>query len=100
MGIGVVLESLSTDICNTNSYSSCKDTSKFNSSSTNISLHQYRTQLDSHADTCTVGDNVLIIHVHEINGMPNRVDAHAYHPALGCVKDINVVMLMQLMISL
>ena len=88
---GVVLDSLSTYIVNTNSCSSCKDKTKFNLSSTNISLNQYRTELESHADNCTVGNNVVITHVHDINGMPKRLNVLAYDPALGCVKDINVV---------
>ena len=67
-----------------------KDETKFNKSSTNISLHQYRTELDSHADNFTVGDNVLIVYVHGINVIPKRLNVHAYDPALEYVKDINV----------
>ena len=88
---GLVLDSLSTDICNTNSYSGCKDRTKLNLSSSDISLHQYRTELYSHTDTFSVGNNVLITHVHGINGISNRVNVHAYDPALGCVEDINVI---------
>ena len=91
MGSSVVLNSLSTELCNTNPSSSFRNKPKFNLSSTNISLNQYRTDLDSHADTCTIGNNALITHVHEINGMPKRVKVHAYDPSLGCVQDINVV---------
>ena len=87
----MVLDFLSTEIVNTNSYSSCKDNTKFNLSSTNISLHQYRTELYSHADTCTVGNNILINHVHDINGIPKRVNVHVYDPVLGCVKGKTVV---------
>ena len=67
-----------------------KDETKFNLSSTNISLHQYRTELDSHADNFTVGDNVLIAYIHGINVIPKRLNVHAYDPALEYVKDINV----------
>ena len=40
--------------------------SSFNSSIGDVVTHM-RTELDSHADTCVVGDNALIIHEHETN---------------------------------
>ena len=34
------------------------------SNSTSVNISQSRTELDSHADTCTIGKNALITHVH------------------------------------
>ena len=45
-----------------------------------------RTELDTHADTCVVGRNCLIVHEY------NRwVTVTGYDPKLGCVKDLKVV---------
>ena len=45
-----------------------------------------RTELDTHADTCVVGKNCLIVHEY------NRwVTVTGYDPKQGCVKDLKVV---------
>ena len=59
--------------------------------STNIIFHNSRTELDSHTDTCTVGYNEPITHTHEINGIPKKVNDHAFDSTLGSVKNIVVV---------
>ena len=60
----------------------------FNISSSRSTLHipQSRTELDSHADTCTIGNNALITHVHS-----RRVNVHGYDASLGCQKDMQIV---------
>ena len=42
--------------------------------------------MDSHADTCTIGRNELVTHIHE-----RKVNVSPYDPALGSVKDLDVV---------
>ena len=64
---------------------------KLVSYSTNILFINSRAELDSHADTCTVGYNELITNTHEINGIPKKVNAQAFDTTLGSVKDILVV---------
>ena len=49
-------------------------------------MSQHRTELDSHADTCTVGKNSLITHVHN-----RQVNVHAYDPSLGSQQDMSIV---------
>ena len=49
------------------------------SNRTTINLSQSRTELDSHADTCTVGKDALITHVHN-----RRVNVYSYDTSLGC----------------
>ena len=56
------------------------------SNSTNLQIKQHRTELDSHADTCTVGKNALITHVHNRN-----VNVHAYDPSLGSQQNMSIV---------
>ena len=56
------------------------------SNRTTINLSQSRTELDSHADTCTVGRNALITHVHN-----RRVNVHSYDASLGCQRDMQIV---------
>ena len=56
------------------------------SNSTSVNVTQSRTELDSHADTCTVGKNALITHVH------NRlVNVHAYDPTMGSQQNMSIV---------
>ena len=49
------------------------------------------TELDIHADNCNIGQNDLITHIHEINGMPRTVNASVYDPDLESVKDKYIV---------
>ena len=56
------------------------------SNSTNLIVSQHRTELDSHADTCTVGKNALITHIHN-----RSVTVHAYDPSLGTQQDKSIV---------
>ena len=56
------------------------------SNSTSLQITQHRTELDSHADTCTVGQNTLITHVHN-----RHVNVHAYDPSLGSQQNMNIV---------
>ena len=53
-----------------------------------LSVSQSRTDLDSHADTCVVGYDALVTHVHEVNSQPKFVNVVAYDPTLGSVRDI------------
>ena len=53
-----------------------------------LSVSQSRTDLDSHADTCVVGNNALVTHIHEVNGQPKFVNVVAYDPTLGSVRDM------------
>ena len=53
---------------------------------TSTAVTRSRTELDSHADTCTIGRNVLVTHIHE-----RKVNVSPYDPALGSVKDLDVV---------
>ena len=53
-----------------------------------LSVSQSRTDLDSHADTCVVGNNALVTHVHEFNGQPKFVNVVAYGPTLDRVRDM------------
>ena len=39
-----------------------------------LSVLQSRTNLDSYAGTCDVGNNTLVTHVHEVNGQPKFVN--------------------------
>ena len=48
------------------------------SNSTGLIISQHKTDLDSHADTRTVGKNALITHIHN-----RHVNLHAYDPSLG-----------------
>ena len=57
------------------------------SNSTNHLILTSNCELDTHADTCTVGHNVLITHIHELNGIPKTVNVSAYDPTLGSAKD-------------
>ena len=59
--------------------------------STNILFNNYRTELDSHADTRTVGYNTLITHTHEINSISEKVNNQAFDTKLEIVEDIIVV---------
>ena len=56
------------------------------SNSTDLIISQYKTELDSHADTCSVGINVLIIHIHN-----RHVNVYAYDPSLGSQQDVSIV---------
>ena len=56
------------------------------SNHTSLYLPHSRTELDSHADTCTVGENALITHIHN-----RRVNVHAYDPSLGSQQDMSIV---------
>ena len=56
------------------------------SNHTTLHLPHSRTEFDSHADTCTVGKNALITHVHN-----RQVNVHAYDPSLGSQKDMSIV---------
>ena len=59
---------------------------QLSSTTINVVINQYRTELDSHADTCTIGRNALVTHTYD-----RFVNVTAYDPALGSVKDLNVV---------
>ena len=54
--------------------------------STSLQLSQYRTELDSHADTRTVDQNVLIIHMHS-----RHINVYAYDHSLGSQQDMSIV---------
>ena len=69
----------------------CNSSIQLSSSSFSVQLSNSRTELDSHADTCTVGNNAFINHIHEVNGIPKKVNVHAFDTTLGSVKDIQVV---------
>ena len=69
----------------------CNYSIQLSSNSFSVQLSNIRTELDSHADTCTVGNNAFITHIHEINGIPKKVNVHAFDTTLGSVKDIQVV---------
>jgi len=56
------------------------------SNSTSVNVTQSRTELDSHADTCTVGKNALITHVHN-----RQVNVHAYDPTMGSQQNMSIV---------
>ena len=56
------------------------------SNSTSLQLSQHKTELDSHADTCTIGKHALITHVHNRN-----VNVHAYDPSLGSQQNMRIV---------
>ena len=56
------------------------------SNTTSLSLSQHKTELDSHADTCTVGKNALITHIHNRN-----VNVHAYDPSMGSKQNMSIV---------
>ena len=45
-----------------------------------------RTELDTHADTCVVGNNFLVIHEYD-----KYVTVTGYDPKQGSVKDLKVV---------
>ena len=56
------------------------------SNHTSLYLPHSKTELDSHADTCTVGKHALITHVHN-----RQVNVHAYDPSLGSQQDKSIV---------
>ena len=56
------------------------------SNTTSLSLSQHKTELDSYADTCTVGKNALITHIHN-----RHVNVHAYDPSLGSKQNMSIV---------
>ena len=56
------------------------------SNHTTLHLPHSKTEFDSHADTCTVGKNTLITHVHN-----RQVNVHAYDPSLGSQQDMSIV---------
>ena len=56
------------------------------SNTTSINLSQSRTEMDSHADTCTIGKNALITHVHNRN-----VNVHAYDSSMGSQQNMSIV---------
>ena len=56
------------------------------SNTTTVNISQSRTELDSHADTCTIGKNALITHVHNRN-----VNVHAYDPSMGSQQNMSIV---------
>ena len=74
-----MLAPLTSEACNYNHFN-------ISSHSSTIHIAQSRTELDSHADTCTVGKNALITHVHN-----RRVNVHAYDASLGCQRDMKIV---------
>lgn len=53
---------------------------------TSTTVTQSRIELDSHVDTCTIGRNALVTHIHE-----RKVNVSPYDPALGSVNDLDVV---------
>ena len=59
-----ILAPLISEACQNNYY-------HISSNRTTINLSQSRTELDSHADTCTVGKDALITYVHN-----RRVNVH------------------------
>ena len=67
-----ILAPLISEACQNNYY-------HISSNRTTINLSQSRTELDSHTDTCTVGKDALITHVHN-----RRVNIHSYDASLGC----------------
>jgi uncharacterized Zn ribbon protein len=48
---------------------------------------EHKTHLDSHADTCVAGDNVLVVHV-----LDKKVNVTGFDPAQGKVKDLDLVL--------
>jgi hypothetical protein len=47
---------------------------------------EHPTDLDSHADTCVVGKNALIVHL-----LNKKVNVTGFDPSLGKVKDLDLV---------
>lgn len=68
----------------------CNSSIQLSSSSFNVQLSNNCTKLDSHADTYTVGNNAFITHIHEVNGVPKKVNVHAFATTLESIKDIEV----------
>ena len=56
-----------------------------------VTVHQSRTDLESHADTCVVGCNSLITHSHEVFGTAKFINVVAYDPTLGSVSNKSIV---------
>jgi hypothetical protein len=53
-----------------------------------LQVEEHSTDLDSHADTCVVGKNALIVHM-----LDKKVNVTGFDPAQGKVKDLNLVKL-------
>ena len=53
---------------------------------THTDASEHPTDLDSHADTCVVGKNALIIHI-----LNKKVNVTGFDPSLGKVKDLDLV---------
>ena len=64
-----------------NKFSEVRTTANFNSENTLC-----QTELDSHADTCVVGRNALIIHDYE-----RTVSVNGFTKSLGTVNDKKIV---------
>ena len=56
------------------------------SNSISVNITQSRTELDSHTDTCTIGKNALITHVHN-----RHVNVHVYDPSMGSQQNMSIV---------
>ena len=51
-----------------------------------ISVTRSIIELDSHTDTCTIGKNALVIHIHE-----RKVNVSPYDLSLESVKDLDIL---------
>jgi hypothetical protein len=53
---------------------------------TNTDATEHLTILDSHADTCVLGKDALIVHL-----LNKKVNVTGFHPTLGKVKDLDLI---------
>ncbi len=53
---------------------------------THTNASEHPTDLDSHADTCVIGKNALIVHI-----LNKKVNVTGFDPSFGKVKDLDLV---------